>query len=211
MDHFNNLHPLVKFTIAIPIIVFILAVFIQTSRKDRLVSNTQSLIIPNQKPLQTDLSKGPESLVDSFVGDGKSSIDLEGPSVCTYSDTNIQAEAQIKNKQIFAQVKQNGKQNNYLMKDDCLYYWLDNQTSGLKVCELGQYVSMIGMFSSFVSPDMILSMVSGLNPSMPVPQDAVLKVFSSCKKMEVDQALFEVPSSILFKKSSLTELQSQVK
>ncbi|PJC30441.1 hypothetical protein CO051_05685 [Candidatus Roizmanbacteria bacterium CG_4_9_14_0_2_um_filter_39_13] len=211
MDHFDKLHPFIKATIAIPVAIIVLAIFIQTSTTDRRVANTTQRSIPEQYEPQNTTQTSPENLLNTFSGGWKSKVDLEGPSICAYSNENIQIHAQIKNKNVTAQVEQNGKKNKYVLKEDCLYSWIDTQKSGLKVCELGQYISMFGMFSFFISPDMIMSSISGLNPSMPVSQDVIQGVLSSCKDMDVKDTAFNIPKSIQFTQGTLSDLQQQAK
>src|SRR3990167_2787711 len=82
MDHFHKLHPIIKATIAIPVAIIVLAIFIQTSITDRPVANTQQRAIPDQYEPQGTTQSSPENLLDSFSGGGKGKADLKGPSIC---------------------------------------------------------------------------------------------------------------------------------
>lgn|GEM_PF-5369230 len=209
MDRFNHLHPIIKFTTAIPIIILILAVFIQTSRKDRGASNTQSVFIPNTSESQYDSSGSPEAVTNSFFGGKNEGFNLEKSQMCTYTGDDIDVEVQIKDKQIFAQVNQNNQESYVLLKQDCIYQWLDEESKGTKICNIGQYVSMFEMFSSLLSPSSMLSSIPGLDSTLPISTDALSGIYDSCKESDVDEALFEIPPSISFQEKSITDLQQQ--
>jgi len=214
MDNFNNFHPLVKFIIAVPVVVIVIAIFIQTSYTDKVVLNSLSPV--NQNNTLQQKTSSTEDLIGSFfggenTGDDSKKLNLQGPSVCHFVDNNIKIDVQIKNKQIFAYVDNNEKKHFYLLKGDCLHQWDNNKNTGLKVCEIGQYISLFETFSSFLSPEMILSSISEIPSESVSSKDVMNNVFKSCKKQSIDESVFETPTSVIFQKSTIQELQSTMK
>lgn len=209
MDHFNKLHPLIKFTIAVPITILILALFIQTSRTDRGASNMQSMTIPNNDAREYGAQVGAESLTDSFLSGEGDGFDLNKPQVCSYTGDDITVEAQIKDKHIFAKVNQNNKMSSILITEDCLYKWADKEASGIKMCNIGQYISMFELFSSFGSAGSLISSIPGLDSSLPVSPDVLSGISDSCKSSIVDEKLFEVPNSISFQDKNIEDLKQE--
>jgi len=209
MDHFDKLHPLIKFTIAIPIIILILAIFIQTSRTDRGTSNTQSITIPSKDAQEYGSQVNVELLTDSFLSGGGDGFDLEKPQVCSYSDEDITVEAQIQNKHVFANINQNNQASSFLVSEDCIYQWADGELTGIKMCNIGQYISMFEMFSSFMSPSSLLSSIPGLDSSLPISTDVLSGISDSCKSSIVDEKLFKVPTSITFQEKNIEDLQQE--
>ena len=209
MDHYDKLHPLIKFTIAIPIIILILAIFIQTSRTDRGTSNTQSITIPSKDAQEYGSQVNVELLTDSFLSGGGDGFDLNKPQVCSYTGDDISVEAQIKDKQIFAKVNQDDEVSSFLVSEDCIYQWADGESIGIKMCNIGQYISMFEMFSSFMSPSSLLSSVPGLDSSLRVSTDVLSGITDSCKSSIVDEKLFEVPHSIFFQDKKIEDFTKE--
>lgn len=208
MNHFDNLHPLIKFSIAIPIIILILAVFIQTSRKDRgALANRQNTISTTQNIGENTSSNEPESLMDTFSNSAGKSFDFEKEQQCSFADKSMSVEATIKNRQMAATVTQEKGSTNYLITNDCLYQWENSSTTGMKVCGISQYLSMLEMFSSFLSPGSMLSSLPGLGSALPVPQELIGGFLESCTETSIDDTLFSVPTNISFQEKSIEEFQ----
>ncbi len=209
MNHFNKLHPLIKCAIAVPITILILALFIQTSSIDRGASNIQSMTIPNNDAREYSAQVAAPSLTDSFLSGAGDRFDLNKPQVCSYTGDGITVEAQIKDKHIFAKVNQNNEVSSFLIAEDCLYQWADKEVNGIKMCNIGQYISMFEMFSSFGSASSLVSFIPGLDSSLPVSPNVLSSISDSCKSSIIDEKLFEVPNSISFQEKNIEDLAQE--
>ncbi len=133
-------------------------------------------------------------------------LDLNGPLSCQGKVDEITYTVAIKNKQILAAIVQNKKQNNFLVSGDCLYQWAEGLYAGQKTCGIGQYLSLFESLNrlGIVNINTIFNYLPklGLQSKLPVDPNQIQSILSSCKKQPVDDRLFSVPKTVLFKSGS---------
>ncbi len=100
------------------------------------------------------------------------------------------ATAVIDDTKIAATITENKKSNRIVFDGDCLYRWIDGGSSGDRSCGLR---SMLPFVSQFVSNDSLQKFF---------PKSSELT--AACKEVSsVDQKVFEIPKSVLFKNKKL--------
>jgi len=195
-----------KVIIAIPIVIVFLAVFLKIG--DNKAEDYTSQIL---QPLPTQKTVDPISTINSFSGlsgqDKK--IDLTGPYVCSYKDQKTDVDLQIENKQIYGKTIKDSKENYLLVKGDCLYTWTKGKNTGLKVCQIGQYLSIFEMASSFMSSDTLFSSMLSMVPNLNISEDSVVALVNSCEKKEVEKTNFVIPKGVIFKTATVDQMGGQ--
>jgi hypothetical protein len=136
-------------------------------------------------------------------------IDLKGPLLCDIQDTSASISAQIKDTQVKAQIISGKTTTYYVLKNDCLYQWEKLKRTGNKVCNLGPAISMVNMVGSYALSDNSLSNSAIAKSaesftSLSTSSASLLslqnfkKIVQSCKKGEIDDKIFTVPTNIVF-------------
>lgn len=176
-----------KIILIIPIIIVILALLIKfNQKKEERVNNENKQILISPKV-------SPSPIIDRK----KSSFNLYGPLVCQYSDNGASVSAYIKNKNVYAKIAKKNSQENFLVKGDCLYHWLEKQYTGEKICGIGQYLNLIASLPFFDFSSLFKS-------SDPLMKELNFdQLISSCNAEKVTDKIFELPQEIIFKNSSL--------
>lgn len=196
-----------KIIISIPIIVVAIAIFLRTDEKKANVyvpQNPEPEITSTQSDEPTPINSFPEGQ------DTKNNLNLIGPFICGFKDKDMSVDFQIKNKNIFGKIDKNNIENNFLIKDDCLYTWETGKYRGEKICEIGQYLSIFELASSFMSSDALFSTMLGAVPNMNISEQGISTLVNSCKKNEVDTKNFILPENIIFKTGSLEQIGKQL-
>ncbi len=188
-------HLVSRYIIFIPILVIGVALFLkfdQPSKIQSLQQTTTPTILPTAVP-----TSQPNTSIN---------LDLNGPLSCQGKVDEITYTVAIKNKQILAAIVQNKKQNNFLISGDCLYQWEEGLYVGQKTCGLGQYLSLFESLNSLgiVNANIILDYLPklGLQSKLPFDPNQIHTILSSCKKQPVDDRLFSIPKTVLFKSGS---------
>lgn len=100
------------------------------------------------------------------------------------------ATAVIDDVKISASLTENKKQNKVIFDGDCLYRWTNGSSSGERSCGLKPYLPLL---SSFVSND-------SLQKAFPQSNELA----SACKEVSsINQKVFEIPKTVLFKNKKL--------
>lgn len=100
------------------------------------------------------------------------------------------ATAVVDDTKIVATITQNKKQTKVIFDGDCLYRWTNGSSSGERSCGLKSYLPYVSQFASNDSLQKLFPQTNELT--------------SACKEiLTVDQKVFEVPKSILFKNKKL--------
>jgi len=180
-----DLHKVSKFIIFLPLIlIFGFSLF--GSRRSQ---STQPTPQPVVSPAKNTVSSSK-----------KTTIDLNGPYICAYNDPEMKAQVYIKQKQVFAALEDT-KTHYMLLKQDCIYMWDVGATKGSKICGIGQYVSMYETFGSNFDIGSIIPMflqMQGANSNLSMLESKAPDFAKSCKKQEVPNEVFVIPSSIQF-------------
>ncbi len=181
-----------RFVIFLPIIVLILAFFINSS--------SQKATFLAEQVTPTIISQ--DVIVKKKQSTAKTNmkLDLNGPYRCVYKDKTIDADISIKNKNVYAVYKTKNTTATAVLKGDCAYNWEQNKLTGEKMCGISQYISIFEMLSSWniMSFDSLSSMISEAQPGMSIDSSVMSNIAESCKKEEVNDSLFVVPTTISF-------------
>ncbi|MBI4226131.1 hypothetical protein HY612_03385 [Candidatus Roizmanbacteria bacterium] len=198
-------HIVSRFTIIVPIIVVLFAIFLKfssggTRQKSFIDYKLTITPIRSKKPL--------DGLNTSKKSSSSARFNLIGPLNCFFSTDTATISANIKDKKIYLRIDEKKEVQNYLLRDDCVYIWRKGNYSGEKICGISQQIGMIeGLLSSnFLDPSFIfgsLDQVLALS-SIGKSQDALKSVLNSCKKEEIQSLVqFDIPKNVLFRNKSL--------
>ncbi len=192
MDHEQKRLELIsRFVIFLPIIVVLLA-FVANSSSDKKLSLAEQI---------TPTIVSQQSIVNKKIsGSKKIELNLNGPYHCVYKDNSIDADISIKNKNLYATYKSKDVTSTIVVKGDCAYMWKQGAVTGEKMCGIGQYISMFEMLSSWniMSFDSLSSMIGEVQPGMTIDSSVMSNIANSCKKQEITDTIFVVPTGITF-------------
>lgn len=188
-DFYQNFQSFLKFLFIIPASIIITALLF------RIVPKQENKIPPVVVKISPTISLLPEFPASSSAG-----LNLSGPFVCNFSQNPLTVQGYIKNKQIFAQMRNKNTVNNFLLKDDCFYRWENGLSAGEKTCGLQP---VLGLIEPLMNSGLLNEgMLSQFNSSLDV--NTVKGIMQSCKKEEIqDESVFVVPINISFKEASL--------
>lgn len=132
-------------------------------------------------------------------------FDLKGPLKCLYSADSATISAQLKDKKALVVRREKTLTTNYLVSGDCFYMWSSAQ--GKKYCNISQYVSILDTLSNIglLDAGSVLGNLSkfGVTKSNLPSEDFIAAVTKTCKKEEVADTVFAVPSSVTFTTATL--------
>jgi len=176
-------------TIVIPVIVIVTAIVIYGSQK----------LSPQSKTAPLPISPTPIS--PTVVSSRK--IDLQGPTVCDYSDKTSSMSAKIRNNNVRMVNTENKVSTYYILNGDCFYSWIGTQKTGVKTCGLSQLISLSTMLggidsSSIKTLSSMLSTTSIASEAAQFDQKKIDSLIQTCKTREVKPSELEVPTSIVF-------------
>jgi len=124
-------------------------------------------------------------------------FDLKGPWLCLFENKTASVSAYIKDKKIRVEIKTDKEKFYFLINNNCLYQWQENQFSGEKSCGIGQYLTFA---------ENILNNDQKLFMDLFFKQFNNLQEFSfsdNCKNKEINEEVFLVPRTVLFKNKPL--------
>ncbi len=195
----DRLHSISRFIIFLPLILVLAFLFFNSlSRKENYGVNPQVPVI-SQQPANNSVNSN-DTLMSENSGQ---KLDLQGPTVCTYKDGTTDSTAYIKNKNIYAKQISSKSTTEFILKGDCVYIWEKDSSNGQKICGVSQYLDLLTMFSSTPLFDLntIVPMLLGGKTDLEVPEK-IPDLDKVCKKGEVDENLFNIPTNIDFKVKS---------
>ncbi len=202
------MHPVGKFIITLPIAILLIALLLNSST----IAQKANLDVDGVYRLPTsntdESSPSDNPFTQFFSGNqGSSSINLEGPLVCSYKDEISDISVKIFQKNIYAEIKQEDQITKVMMVNGDVYKWQHGEYTGEKIVGVGQYVSLLESFSAFISPDMIFSLLPQAQESQTLTSDQVQNLKDSCKPGTIDSQIFSVPKAIKFTEVDVSELQ----
>lgn len=184
-----------RFILIIPVLVIIIGVVLTVEKRMKGVTSTQ--IKQPITPLPKKVSPS------TAVGSSSISLDLNGPWICKYSNTNMMVDVQIKNKNLSIRKKEGKTSNNYLLKDDCFYMWSAG-IQGTKVCGLEQYITLYESLSSFGFGNVNV-LIDKFFKDKTQNKFLVEDVIKTCKKIEVmNDENFFLPKEIKFQEQPVS-------
>lgn len=188
-DFYQNFQSFLKFLFIIPVSIFITVVLF------RVIPKQENKILPAIVQISPTIAILPEKQASSSAD-----LNLTGPFVCSFSQNPLTVQGYIKNKQIFAQMRNQNTVSNFLLNDDCLYRWENGLSAGEKTCGLQP---VLGFIEPLINSDLLNEgMLSQFNSFLDA--NMVKGIIQSCKKEEIqDESVFIVPISISFKEASL--------
>lgn len=205
--HFSIQHPVVKFITIIPIIVVILTIWINSMNNRRTVSNfniEQNVNVPSiEGKSSPDLN--PKNLI--FPNDSNE-LNLLDEQQCSYNSQDIEVNMWIKNKKILFTTTKKIPNMNFLILNNCFYKWESNKKYGDRVCQIGEYLSLLENFSKLYLLEMILSIVP--KDILPVPQESISQLLNSCSKVNIEDTIFNFPKSVQFKEKKIEQIQTNL-
>ena len=205
------MHNIAKATIVVPVIIILIAVvlrFASTSYQSTVSDSTTislSATLPTASP-----TSAPAYNKSALPRASTVKLNLKGPLACTYTDTDSDFKLFIQDRNVYAKFKSKEAINYVLVKGDCGYKWSDKEKEGIKMCNIGQYLSMVETFTSlpFFSPDLLLSFIpafQGVNPEQSgASNNAISQLMSNCMKQSVNASLFDVPNTVQFVEHKIT-------
>ena len=191
-DFFHNVS---RITIILPIIIITLGIVLKSSTQNTTkIQSAQVALQPTITPT-------------TYITPTAIPINLTGPLVCTFdSESDYPGTLFIKNKQAFAKILPKNEEAtiSVLLKDDCVYKWEIGAKTGVKICSVSQYVTMINMLSSFNLLDAnslmnIITQFGDANGAKNIPQDVTPP---TCLKEMMADSMFDLPKGVQFKLKS---------
>ncbi len=201
------MHPVAKAIIIIPLVIVSTAVTLRITGAVSRSSTSDSPVVVSVTPvvvtpIPTTFSAESRKPISSNV-----KLNLTGPLTCSYSTTDMDIKLFIKDRNVYAKMINTESTSFFLIAGDCGYRWADGEKSGMKICNLKQYLSLVETVSSmpFFSTEMLFSFLpkSG-GDELSLPTEAISRVLNSCKKLPIDDDLFQLPRNIQFLEQKLT-------
>ncbi len=196
-DFFHNIS---RLTIILPILIIAVAIISKPS-----------------KPPGASVQSGKYTLTPSPTVDSQpekpasdSNINLQGPSVCTLdSDTDYSGFIYIKNKNIkteFQSLKE-GVKTTVILKGDCMYKWENEEKTGVKICELSQYVGILETMTKFnlLDAETLLNLMTQFGAANGIENIPEKIPPVSCKKEVINDSLFVIPGGVRFETKTLVK------
>lgn len=198
------MHHLPRFIIAIPIAVMVLVVYIKMAfpNQFRMLASSRS---GNQIASVDTSEYSRQEAVPAPQKTDPVSFDIVKPRTCEYKNEGLIAKVYIQKSKVSATITQEDGIKNIMLLNDCVHIWKQGEFSGQQICGVSQYLGLFQMYSSFLSPDSIMSMVPGLGGG-----DTLSSVLSSCVDGAVDESEFILPNGITFKESSPEQAKESI-
>lgn len=122
------------------------------------------------------------------------SFNLQGPLFCQLTNKDASISAYIKDKKIFAKVVKKEGQENFLVKEDCLYLWQEGQYTGEKICGIGRYLNLVVGLPFFDFSSALGNKNNDLFKELNLAQ-----LISSCQAKNIEDKIFMLPPRVIFK------------
>jgi len=125
-------------------------------------------------------------------------FDLKGPWICLFKDKETSVSAYIKDKKIKVEMKTKQGTSYFLINNDCLYQWQEDQFSGNKSCEINYYLNFVESIlrnNQRMFFDLFYNQFKNFNKN--------LSFEDACKKEDINESVFLIPRTILFKNKPL--------
>jgi len=175
-----------KIVIFLPLFLIIISLILEFNQKQRHLPS-------NQNPFSKKMSFLPSPKIS------KISIDLKGPWQCLLKNDKTSIAAYIKDRKIKIEVKNDKGKSYFLIENDCLYQWSEDQSSGNKSCGIGPYLNLT---ESIIKNNSPVFFDSFFRPFKEVNQESS-SLKSICKKENVEENIFKLPKKLLFKEKPL--------
>jgi len=132
----------------------------------------------------------------------KIDFNLNGPLICSFSQNNASVSAYIKEKKIKIVLEEKGSKSYFLVNNDCLYQWQENQFTGNKSCGINQYLDLMEtLFKD--NQDLFLNFFFKRKEMSNFTRSNDFSLSKICKKKDFEDKLFLIPETILFKNTKL--------
>lgn len=192
------MHGASKIVIIIPLVVLALAVFFQLQQKVSVLNKKTAVSSTLPTSILPSLSPTPVNV----------KINLKGPFICNYQDKESSVSAQIKNGNAYIQLMRDHGEN-ILLNGDCVYKWEPNRTTGDKMCGISNYLFLYETMSA-VGGEMDIGSLLGLlqlsdKKDETLNAEYIQKVVNTCKKQEVKDSIFTIPSRVSFKETKVED------
>ena len=167
------MYTLSRVIIAVPILIVIFALLLRFSYPDRYQSSRNYLpqkysqAVPLRKYTQEKeaLPKPQESTSASF--------DIVKSRTCTFQNGEVDAQVYISKGRVSANVLRDGETDRFIVSDDCVYTWKTGEYVGKRICGIGQYLNLFQTYSSFLSKDMLSSILPTLGGMSSIGGDTI--------------------------------------
>ncbi|MDA1316726.1 MAG: hypothetical protein O3B87_01725 [bacterium] len=201
------MHNLPRLIVAIPIAILVLGVYVKmafpnqlrmltSSQSDNLISSESASEYSQQESIPAPHTSDPVS------------FDIVKPRTCEYKSDGINAQVFVQNNKVSATITQEGEVKRIMLLDDCAHIWQEGEFTGQQICGVSQYLELFQTYSSFLSPDMLIGMIPGLDEGTEIGSGDILsRVLNSCVDGAVDESKFILPKNINFEKTSPEQAQ----
>jgi len=137
-------------------------------------------------------------------------LDLVGPWICEYKAEGAQIMVKVFQKNASVKLIQEKVETRIVFKEGILFRWEQGSSKGIKITGLGQYVGMIEMFSSFLTPDMIFSALPAVVDSGSISKEQITALKDSCVKKEVTADAFKIPTTVTFEETTVDQMKQEL-
>lgn len=203
----DRMYILSRFIIFLPLVILLLSFYWKSSSPKR---STQT--IPNY-PRITPVKEVGSGMMDLMKsGTNSAKVDLKGSYKCEYNANGKVVNGFIKNKKVYIEFTSKNLTEIALVNGDCGYRWQKGTFKGEKMCGVSQIMSIYESLSSmpFMGTDSLFTMIGSMNPSVTLTKEEISGIAKSCKKQEVVETTFTIPSNISFEnKGSFTSSPQQ--
>lgn len=203
----SKMHLLSRFIIFLPLVIVFVSLYFKYSTPKRSALNTITV------PAITPATEKKTDLMDLMKsGSTEAKIDLNGSYTCEYNGNNKIVNVSIKSKKVYVEFTTNNLTDMALITGDCGYKWQKGKFSGVKMCGVTQLMSIYESLSSlpFLGSKALFTMLENINPSVKITPEEITAISNSCKKQEVEDSIFTIPTNISFEnKGSFTSAPQQ--
>lgn len=176
-----------KVIIALPILIIIAAVFMKAGAPPQ-PAKTKAYTVP--------------SIVQPTVKPTSQPLNMNGPLTCSGNNDTIAVSTRVKNKNVMARVL-DGDVKNYLLKEDCLYQWIDGDRTGTKTCGLGEYVRVAQTMATLniLTVDSLIDLIVRMGNVSKDKASRFDDINLRCKDFAIADNAFALPRGVTFKLS----------
>lgn len=174
-----------KVIIALPILVIVAAVFMKAGAPAQPVSRKPNIVPTVLQPTAKPTSQP---------------LDMNGPLTCSGNNDTIAVSTRVKNKNVMARVL-DGEVKNYMLKEDCLYQWIDGERTGTKTCGLGEYVRVAQTMANLkiLTVDSLIDLIVRMGNISKDKASKYNDINLRCKDFAIADSAFVLPRGITFK------------
>lgn len=199
-------HGVSRITIILPIIIIAVAIILKPNKFEQSqVKSNQYVVSPTVTPLATPA-----------VSPSGIPINLKGPFICSViAESEYSGVVYIKNKNVLGDMlvaKENTKLS-VVLKDDCIYKWQQGAKTGVKMCGLSPYLSILDTMSNLnlLDAGILMTMITKYGDDSGAANLTQKAPVVTCKKDAVEDTIFVIPKSVQFQLRTIATPSASIK